>query len=115
MAIFQPAHLSTYWPIKGKARIYTSCGNAQDVLDVIKIMDYDEFTQYGTVNGKFVIAIEDSLVKLGEDNYALKENFMEDEIHFDYYGKFELDVNQLYTICKDEGIPICVRALEGFE
>jgi hypothetical protein len=72
---------------KGYGRIYTNPENIQDVVNIIREMDQFEFDYY----------YPESFVGCWDDYPVVV-----------YNGKFELDCDELESICKEKSIPIFI-------
>lgn len=92
----------TFFFDKGLGLLLTTEGNTQKLLDIIKGLDEVEVIDYGMINNAFVIPIfEDLILKNGDILIPNIHNY-----ELSYYGKFDLDVEDLYSECEKQNIPV---------
>jgi len=93
---------STTHITKSEAVIITSTGNKQRVIDIIRLLDQDEFEVYGIDNyGDFLIPVLEYDTDVNGD---IDISNIE-EWHYGYSGKFDFIIEDVIDICKKENIP----------
>ena len=111
MRVFKEISRDTFWPYKGEAIIFTSKGNKEALLKIIRDIAPGEFDAYGLNEDKeFCIPIYEELEELNEGAFYL--NKKSNHSFWDgYYGKFELDLEKLYQVCDEKQIPVLVETM----
>lgn len=103
MKIYQPVPQSNHWPYKEHAAFYTTAGNSDKIIEVIKSIDPEEFPHALDKNGNFIIPIHETMTT----RYGMP--IMGKRSHTEYYGKFELDLDKFYKKCDSLDIPVYVE------
>lgn len=108
---------STFWPEKGSAAIITAPGFKQKVIDLIETMDFDEFKRYGVdEDDNFIIPIMEDLKELDTnrhfEDYVMTHPYSYYTNSVEYYGKFDLNLEEFYHRCEQYGIPVLVIAIQ---
>lgn len=105
MTYFKEVSPNVDWVTKGHGAIFTTEGNLEKILDIIKALDKDEFIDYGFVEGRFVLPIYETLEQIGDNHFLAPKYSL---LNLDYYGKFSLDVEGLIEACHRVKIPCVV-------
>jgi len=108
MKIYKEVLKNNIFHYKGYDAIFTSKGNTKNVLNIIKEVEPREFKAYGLNDkGDFIIPIFEKLIEKTEDVFVLEEDI--NYFEFEYYGKFELDLEKIYKVCEEKNIPILIE------